>query len=220
MIVHRVHRRSTCAPNVQSTPTPLGVDNGLLDGQNTNPPIARKGQYMRESAPGPDRIAHVVADLDRLGVPAAAGRPVAQAALQAAGRGVSTAVLRAAITARKRRDGVPIPARRKPAPTTADGPRRVPLPPLLAAMADARLAGAACVGRHRLFDDDLDDAREDATARAARHAAAATICASCPVLEACRTVADETGDQARGVWAGHPRNPSRPAAPSRKDLSA
>lgn len=168
----------------------------------------------------PDRIAEVVADLDRLSVPAAAGRPVAQAALQAAGCGVSTAVLRAAITARKQRDGVPIPTRRIPAPKTTGGPRRVPLPPLLAAMADARLVGAACVGRHRLFDDDLDGAREDATARTARHTAAAAICASCPVLEACRTVADETGDQARGVWAGHPRNPSRPAAPPRKDLSA
>ncbi|MFE2121027.1 WhiB family transcriptional regulator [Rhodococcus aetherivorans] len=168
----------------------------------------------------PARIAEVVADLDRLGVPVAAGRPVAQAALQAAGRGVSTAVLRAAIAARKQRDGVPVPPRRKPAPKTADGPRRVPLPPLLAAMIDGRLAGAACVGRHALFDDELDGAREDATARAARRTAAAAICATCPVLEACRTVANEAGDQARGVWAGHPRNPSRPVTPSRKDLSA
>ncbi|UYF92437.1 WhiB family transcriptional regulator [Rhodococcus aetherivorans] len=149
-----------------------------------------------------DRIAETVADLDRLGVPAAAGRPVAQAALQAAGRGVSTAVLRAAITARKQRAGIVRMSPRKPAPKSAEGPRRVPLPPLLATMVDGRLAGAACVGRHELFDGELDNAREDSAARAARHAAAAEICRGCPVLTACRVVAAELGDRAHGVWAG------------------
>lgn len=170
--------------------------------------------------PNAARVAGVVADLDRLGIPAAAGRPVAQAALRAAGRGVSTAVLRAALTARKQRAGVPIPTRRKPAPKTAEGPRRVPLPPLLASWVDGRLVGAACVGRHELFDDDLDGAREDTSARATRHTAAAAICTTCPVLGACRVVADEAGDQARGVWAGTVRNPSRPVGRPRKDLTA
>ena len=69
-------------------------------------------------------------------------------------------------------------------------------------MVDSRLAGAACVGRHELFDDELDNAREYAAARAARHAAAAEICRGCLVLTACRVVAAELGDKAHGVWAG------------------
>jgi len=153
------------------------------------------------SNPSADRIAETVADLDRLRVPDTAGRPVAQAALRAAGRGVGTAVLRAAITARKQRAGIASTPPRKPSPKPAEGPWRVPLPPLLAAMVDGRLVGAVCVGRHELFDDELDNAREDAAARAARHAAAAQICRGCPVLTACRVVAAELGDKAHGVWA-------------------
>ncbi|WP_288076307.1 WhiB family transcriptional regulator [Rhodococcus sp. (in: high G+C Gram-positive bacteria)] len=153
------------------------------------------------STPSVDRIAEVVIELDRLGVPAAAGRSVAQAALQDADRGVGTALLRAAITARKQRAGIVSTPRRKPAPQSAQGSRRVQLPVLLAAMVDGRLVGAACVGRHELFDDELDNAREDAAARAARHAAAAQICRDCPVMTACRVVAAELGDKAHGVWA-------------------
>lgn len=77
---------------------------------------------------------------------------------------------------------------------------------------DERLRGAACVGRHELFDAELD--REPAQARSRRHRAAQAICARCPVIGACRQVANEHHESIAGVWAGEVRNaagkPGRP----------
>lgn len=164
----------------------------------------------------PTWVEDIVADLDRLGLPPTAGLGTAQNALRAAGRDVAPNRLRVAVKARKQRDGIPSPVRTKPAPTPSPEPRRAPLPALLAAMVDARLVGAACVGRHELFDAELDDVRESATQRDTRHAAAVALCDTCPVRDNCRTVADEAGRQVHGVWAGTLRNPSR----SRKDHAA
>ncbi|WP_175427944.1 WhiB family transcriptional regulator [Rhodococcus pyridinivorans] len=141
----------------------------------------------------------VIADLDRLGVPPNAPILTAQAALRADGCGVAGERLRAAVKARR---------------------QRVAVPALIAALVDGRLAGAACVGRHELFDAELDTARETATQRDTRHAAAVAICTGCPVRDTCRNVADETGQRARGVWAGSVRNVSRPAGRPRKESAA
>ena len=106
---------------------------------------------------------------------------------------------------------------------TAQRGRRGPrprVPAIFAEMGERRLAGAACVGRHELFDAELDDVHETPAERRARHTAAAAICTSCPVLAACRLVADEAGHHAHGVWAATVRNTSRPTGRSPKELSA
>lgn len=74
---------------------------------------------------------------------------------------------------------------------------------LPADLTDPRLTGAACVGHAHLFDAEHDD--EPRPDRNARHRAAAEICARCPVLAACDTVAGELGTHAAGVWAGRAR---------------
>ncbi|UYP19769.1 WhiB family transcriptional regulator [Rhodococcus sp. Z13] len=106
--------------------------------------------------------------------------------------------------------------------TAQRGPRgpRPRVPAVFAEMIDGRLAGAACVGRHELFDAELDGVHETPAERTARHAAAVAICTSCPVLTACRVVADEAGRHAHGVWAATVRNTSRPTGRSPKELSA
>jgi len=79
--------------------------------------------------------------------------------------------------------------------TTATG-----TPPWVALIAaivrgSPKLAGAKCVGQHRLFTDDDGDpaAAELATA----------ICQGCPALALCGAYADEIGPRKlSGVWAG------------------
>jgi hypothetical protein len=57
-----------------------------------------------------------------------------------------------------------------------------------------KLAGARCVGRHRLFDDDTDPAGAEL---------ATAICQGCPALALCGAYADEIGPRKlSGVWAG------------------
>lgn len=79
---------------------------------------------------------------------------------------------------------------------------------LAADLADERLAGAACAGLAPMFDTDSVRDETDAE-RDARHAAAADICARCPVRDQCRTAAAELGSSAIGVWAAELRNQSR-----------
>lgn len=99
-------------------------------------------------------------------------------------------------------------------------PPRSHLPPPLRTLFDGRLLGARCVGHHDLFDAELDDVRETAEERSARHTAAARICARCPVQGPCATVATEAGSHAHGVWAGRNLTPTaRPGRP-RKDTAA
>ncbi|WP_420714478.1 WhiB family transcriptional regulator [Rhodococcus sp. RDE2] len=97
--------------------------------------------------------------------------------------------------------------------------RRPPIPAVFAQIVDGRLTGAACVGRHALFDAELDNVRETPAERRARFTAAAAICRTCPVLEPCRVVADEAGRQAHGVWAATVRTTSRPDGRSREESS-
>lgn len=74
---------------------------------------------------------------------------------------------------------------------------------MLAGVVDPRLEGAACAGRHALFDPP--ERNEDRDQLAHRHAAAARICATCPVLNACTEVAADLPKARRvGVWAGTP----------------
>ena len=51
---------------------------------------------------------------------------------------------------------------------------------------------AACAGRHELFDE---------TGSPADHAAAKALCATCPVIDACRAEANTTGAIGM-IWAG------------------
>ena len=66
---------------------------------------------------------------------------------------------------------------------------------LLAAILEgtANLSGAACVGSPGLFDARYAD--EEVADTAYRHAAAARICGSCPVVDACRAWADSRSGQ-------------------------
>ncbi len=82
---------------------------------------------------------------------------------------------------------------------------------LLAAILEgtANLSGAACVGSPGLFDARYAD--EEVADTAYRHAAAARICGSCPVVDACRAWADSRSGQEHAVTAGRvPRQPGRP----------
>ncbi|GEE01121.1 hypothetical protein nbrc107696_15670 [Gordonia spumicola] len=49
------------------------------------------------------------------------------------------------------------------------------------------LSGAACIGRHGLFDEQAHEDGETAETAARRHQEAAELCRRCPVLGACRT---------------------------------
>ena len=77
------------------------------------------------------------------------------------------------------------------------------------------LAGAACTGRPDLFDP----APTDHPDRAHREERALALCASCPVLEACRTyLADlPLRDRPIGVIAGVVRQPPKRGRPPRLD---
>lgn len=78
--------------------------------------------------------------------------------------------------------------------------RKHPAAQLAAKVVDGRLFGAACVGRHALFDAEIPG--ETGEQRAARITIAAQICSTCRVRRPCRDVADELGTYAEGVWAG------------------
>lgn len=89
----------------------------------------------------------------------------------------------------------------------------------LSQLADPRLNGAACAGPHaHLFDDALDEhPHETNDQRRHRHDQARAICQRCPVQAPCRTVANELGRYALGVWAGRKTPPKRkPGRPTRK----
>ncbi|MEP9417471.1 WhiB family transcriptional regulator [Gordonia sp. VNQ95] len=89
---------------------------------------------------------------------------------------------------------------------------------LLAAILEGTtsLSGAACVGSEALFDPKGRD--EESADADYRHQAAAELCRTCPVLDACRDWADQSDTNA--VIAGRrpalPGNPGRP----RKDSAA
>lgn len=158
----------------------------------------------------------LIARLDALGVPVDASRQVALETLRLNGGGVGTAAIRAALAERRRRAGA---ARSKPTtgPWVSAGPtpteRRARA--VLEGIYDERLRGAACVGRHELFDAELY--REPANARAERHKTAQAICARCPVIAACRQVATEHHESIAGIWAGELRNAAgKPGRPQRK----
>lgn len=68
------------------------------------------------------------------------------------------------------------------------------------------LSGAACIGRHALFDEQAHEDGETAEAAARRHQDAAALCRRCPVRAACRTAwVDTPGVRHRpnGVVGGH-----------------
>lgn len=73
---------------------------------------------------------------------------------------------------------------------------------VLSLRVDPRLDGASCAHLWPSWDpQEEDEARVDFHDRVA---AAARVCARCPVLDACREVADELPyAQRRGIWAGH-----------------
>ncbi|WP_213572469.1 WhiB family transcriptional regulator [Rhodococcus sp. USK13] len=154
--------------------------------------------------PTPEQVAETIADLERLGVPVTASRAEAQQALRNADRGTGTDRLRAALNARRERAGLTPRNRGLAQLQNPAGRRKRKAPPVLAALFNPRLVGAACVGHHELFDDRHE--REQETERAARHAAAVRICARCPVRTACRDVASEHTQHIEGVWAGQLQN--------------
>lgn len=170
------------------------------------------------TTPTPEQIAETIAALDRLGVPVTASRADAQHSLRTAGESTATDRVRAGLNERKRRAGitprdqeVSKPKRAKWSP--AESARRAQaVAAALVGIYDERLRGAACVGRHELFDAELD--HEPASARSGRHGAAQAICARCPVIASCRQVASEHHESIAGVWAGELRNaagkPGRP----------
>jgi hypothetical protein len=83
---------------------------------------------------------------------------------------------------------------------------------LFAAIAAApRLPGAACVGKHAIFD--LRDA--DAPDRPEAEAEALTLCAACPALTACQAHFDGLPDRLRptGIVGGVVRRPAAPGRP-------
>ncbi|WKW97318.1 WhiB family transcriptional regulator [Rhodococcus aetherivorans] len=166
------------------------------------------------TAPSPEQVAETIADLDALAVPVEAGRPAAERALRAAGRGVSTDRLRVALTARRERAGLPS---RRPAAAAPPTARRKTGLDLIAGLVDPRLTGARCAGRAPMFDAEVPG--ESAEDRAARLAAAAAICRGCPVVGPCRTAALEQ-DHPAGMWAGRLRDHAATPGRSRKDLSA
>ncbi|MFE1592109.1 WhiB family transcriptional regulator [Nocardia sp. NPDC058705] len=89
----------------------------------------------------------------------------------------------------------------------------------LVGLVDERLDGAACKGMAPWFDVDPDvDEEEDDTAY--RIAAAARVCARCPVTAACEVaVAEQT--RPVGVWAGKPHGgAARGRGRPRKDGAA
>lgn len=71
------------------------------------------------------------------------------------------------------------------------------------------LTGAACKGRHELFDESPQGTTR--TEVAARRHAATALCRTCPVLDACRLHDDQTNPYARpaGVVAGRIYAPGR-----------
>ncbi|MFC9833189.1 WhiB family transcriptional regulator [Rhodococcus sp. NPDC127530] len=80
-------------------------------------------------------------------------------------------------------------------------PRKNQLPPLLEALVNPDLEGAACAGRAPWFDDAIDgESDED---RADRLDAARRVCRGCPVRAACHSAAAE--HVSTGVWAGRLR---------------
>ncbi|WJJ11505.1 WhiB family transcriptional regulator [Prescottella equi] len=151
----------------------------------------------------------LVARLDALGVPVDASRREALETLRLNGGGVATTAIRVALAERRRRAGLTPRAHavRKPG-----GDLRVPerhaaqvrrARAALEGIYDERLRGAACVGRHELFDAELD--YELAEARSKRHRAAQAICARCPVIASCHQIAHVHADSISGVWAGEVR---------------
>ncbi|WP_138845266.1 WhiB family transcriptional regulator [Rhodococcus pyridinivorans] len=94
------------------------------------------------------------------------------------------------------------------------------LPPPLRQLYDGRLLGAKCVGRHELFDSELDNEGETAEQRSARHTAAIQVCETCPVQAACAIAAAEAGSHAHGIWAGRNLTPLNRQGRPRKDSAA
>jgi len=88
---------------------------------------------------------------------------------------------------------------------------------LLGALHAPELAGAACVGRARLFDPPAE--REPAADVAFRHRQALALCRVCPALDRCRAWLDSLPPSRRpsGVIAGQVTEPRRPGRPKRKD---
>ncbi|NKS20857.1 hypothetical protein GS467_06485 [Rhodococcus hoagii] len=165
----------------------------------------------------------LVARLDALGVPVDASRREALETLRLNGRGASTDAVREALAERRRRAGLApfVHADGRPggdprAPERHTGPARRARA-VLEGIYNERLRGAACVGRHELFDAELD--REPAQARSRRHRAAQAICARCPVITACDQVAKEHADSIAGVWAGEVRNAAGKPGRPRKEAS-
>lgn len=84
--------------------------------------------------------------------------------------------------------------------------RRTPWPAIpeldVPGLVNQRLTGAACAGRHPLFDDRIrGEPPED---QEARHHRARAVCAGCPIRNNCATVAHQLpADQRTGIWAGH-----------------
>ncbi|WP_406266053.1 WhiB family transcriptional regulator [Nocardia sp. NBC_00881] len=70
----------------------------------------------------------------------------------------------------------------------------------------AALDDAACIGMAPLFD--LDVFGEDPEQREARHHRGVGVCRVCPVMGRCSAAAENLGDQAQGIWAGHLRTPT------------
>ncbi|MFI7165329.1 WhiB family transcriptional regulator [Rhodococcus erythropolis] len=163
--------------------------------------------------PTDEQVAETIEDLDRLGVPVTATRAEAQQALRHAGCGTGTDRVRLAMNERKTAAGLTSrngdatkekPVRR---PSNANSTERTRAAELaLSVLIDPRLYGAACVGRHHLFDAEVDG--EKAVDRPARHEAAARICRRCPVFDACDEVATENLRSVAGVWAGRARTKS------------
>ncbi|MCQ4120443.1 WhiB family transcriptional regulator [Rhodococcus tibetensis] len=162
-------------------------------------------------SPTDEQVTETIAELERLGVPVTASRAEAQRSLREADRGASTDRLRAALNARKARAGLTprnsdasATPKRKAVSALDERVRQRKTIEVLVGLIDPRLRGAACVGRHELFDDRHENEQE--SDRAARHAAAARICARCPVRTACRDVAAEHSRHIEGVWAGQLQN--------------
>lgn len=164
--------------------------------------------------PTEEQIAETVAELDRLGVSVTATVADARAALQNAGSRMGTTRIRLANNRRKAAAGLtprnsdatkPRPLRKEPKREVNERNRATEL--ALSVLIDPRLFGAACVGRHDLFDAAHHGERwADGHAR---HEAAAQICARCPVFTACDEVASENPRSVAGVWAGRVRSNSR-----------
>ena len=69
-------------------------------------------------------------------------------------------------------------------------------------LADPRLEGAACAGKSPLFDSRGGQEPHDEYLDRVHYAQ--TICATCPVLAACRAASAELPRTHRyGIWAGH-----------------